>query len=99
MELFEQIRTTRRVEPTVSIRDLATRFGTHRRTVRDALVSPVPPARKPVVRACPVLDVWKPVIDGWLEADREAPRKQRHTARRVLGCSEESGQRILDRIC
>jgi len=23
------------------------------------------------------------VIDGWIEADREAPRKQRHTARRI----------------
>ncbi len=83
MELFEQIRRTRRLEPTVSIRELATRFGTHRRTVRDALASSVPPARKPVVRASPVIDEWKSTIDGWLEADREAPRKQRHTARRV----------------
>ena len=23
------------------------------------------------------------MIDGWIEADREAPRKQRHTARRI----------------
>jgi transposase len=30
-----------------------------------------------------VLDEWKPVIDGWLLADRDAPRKQRHTARRI----------------
>ena len=67
----------------MSIRQLASRFGTHRRTVRDALASPLPPARRPVVRASPVLDGWKATIDGWLEADREAPRKQRHTARRV----------------
>lgn len=34
-------------------------------------------------RPAPSLDRWKPTIDGWLEADRSAPRKQRHTARRV----------------
>ena len=39
--------------------------------------------------AAPVLDRWKPTIDGWLEADRSAPRKQRHTARRVW-------QRLID---
>ncbi len=41
------------------------------------------------MRPSPVLDVWKATIDGWLEADREAPRKQRHTARRVW-------QRLVD---
>jgi len=55
----------------------------HRRTVREALMSPVPPARKPIARVLPVLEPWKAVIDGWLAADKEAPRKQRHTARRV----------------
>ncbi|HEY7010232.1 MAG TPA: IS21 family transposase [Jatrophihabitantaceae bacterium] len=83
VELFEQIRRARRVEPGVPIRELARRFGTHRRTVREALASAVPAPRKPVVRPSPVLDRWKPTIDVWLEADREAPRKQRHTARRV----------------
>ena len=29
------------------------------------------------------LDPYKPVIDGWLEDDRKAGKKQRHTARRV----------------
>ena len=89
VELFEQIRRARRREPEVSIRELGRRFGTHRRTVREALASAVPPPRKPVVRPSPVLDAWKPTIDGWLEADREAPRKQRHTARRVW-------QRLVD---
>ena len=89
VELFEQIRRARRLESAVSIRELARRFGTHRRAVREALASAVPPARKPVVRSSPVLDRWKPTIDGWLEADREAPRKQRHTARRVW-------QRLVD---
>lgn len=30
-----------------------------------------------------MLDPWKPTIDGWLEADRDVPKKQRHTARRI----------------
>jgi transposase len=89
VELFEQIRRTRRVEPDVSVRELARRFETHRRTVREALASAVPALRKPAERASPVLAEWKPIIDGWLIADRDAPRKQRHTARRVW-------QRLVD---
>lgn len=89
MELFEQIRRAHRLEATVSIRELARRFGTHRRTVREALASATPAPRKPIVRAAPVLEVWKPVIDAWLAADLTAPRKQRHTARRVW-------QRLID---
>ena len=30
------------------------------------------------------LDPFKPLIDEWLQADRLAPRKQRHTAKRVF---------------
>lgn len=33
---------------------------------------------------CPKLDPFKHVIDGWLEEDLKAPRKQRHTAKRVF---------------
>lgn len=83
MELFEQIRRAQRLDPELSIRQLAVRFGTHRRTVRDALRSAVPPPRKQVVRPSPAMDRWKATVDGWLEAVREAPPKQRHTARRV----------------
>jgi len=82
VKLYEQIRTAHEREG-LSVRELARRFHVHRRDVRQALVSAVPPERKVVVRAAPALDRWKPTIDGWLEADRTAPRKQRHTARRV----------------
>jgi hypothetical protein len=34
-------------------------------------------------RFCPQLDPFKPTIDEWLEEDKSAPRKQRHTAKRV----------------
>jgi len=82
VSLYEQIRRARERDD-VSIRELSRRFGVHRREVRLALASPVPPERKTVVRVAPVLGQWKPVVDRWLEDDRKAPRKQRHTARRV----------------
>lgn len=88
VELFEQIRRVRERED-ASIRELACRFRVHRRTVREALASAVPPARKKPSPRPSVLDPWKPLIVEWLEADQTAPRKQRHTARRVW-------QRLVD---
>lgn len=32
----------------------------------------------------PVLGGFIPIVDGWLEADRKIPRKQRHTAWRLF---------------
>lgn len=81
--LFEAIRRDARLEE-LSVRALAKRYGVHRRTVRQALGSPVPPARKSRVRVAPRLDPVKPLIDAMLREDLTAPRKQRHTARRVL---------------
>ena len=42
-----------------------------------------PPAPASLVVHSSKLDPFKSLIDGWLQADRLAPRKQRHTARRV----------------
>ena len=80
VELFEQIRKDRRVGGS-SIRELADRHHVHRRTVRQALESAVPPPRRPYPRRRPAIDRYAAVIDSWLLADREVPRKQRHTAR------------------
>jgi transposase len=89
MEQFEQIRRDRDREG-LSIRALAERYGVHRRAVRQALASPLPPAKRAAVgRLAPRLGPYRALIDGWLEADREAPRKQRHTAKRVW-------QRLVD---
>jgi transposase len=83
VELFEQIRRDRDREG-LSIRALAARHGVHRRAVRQALASPVPPVKcSPQGRPAPKLGAYRPLIDAWLEADREAPRKQRHTAKRI----------------
>ena len=83
VELFERIRRDRRVEK-LSIRELADKHKVHRRAVRQALASAVPPPRKAYPqRPRPAIDPYVGVIDGWLLEDRDAPRKQRHTARRV----------------
>jgi transposase len=84
VELFEQIRKAQAREG-LPIRELSRRFQTHRRLVRQALASGVPPARKESpARAAPALGPWKETIDAWLAEDANAPRKQRHTARRVF---------------
>ncbi len=89
VEQFEQIRRDRDREG-LSIRALAVRHGVHRRTVKQALLSPMPPAKRaPVNRPAPKLGPYRAVIDEWLLADRDAPVKQRHTARRVW-------QRLVD---
>jgi hypothetical protein len=83
MELFEQIRRDRDREG-LSIRALAARHGVHRRAVRQALASPLPSAKRaPVSRPAPKLGAYRAIVDAWLEADREAPRRQRHTAKRI----------------
>jgi transposase len=88
VELYEQIRWSSEREG-LSIRALAHRFGVHRRTVREALCSPIPPPRKASERPAPAIGPWKPFIDKWLADDQTAPKKQRHTARRIW-------QRLID---
>jgi hypothetical protein len=83
VELFARIRRDARVKGW-SIRTLARQHRVSRRTVRQALVSPEPPARRTPVRTAPKLDKYKAVIDQMLTTDLDAPRKQRHTAQRVF---------------
>jgi transposase len=82
VELFEQLR--REYEFGIgSIKGVARKLGVHRRMVRQALANADPPQRKQSCRRRPVVGPLIPFIDAILEADRTAPRKQRHTAHRI----------------
>ena len=83
MDLFEQLR--REHEFGVgTIAGVAAKFGVHRRVVRQAIAGALPP-RTAIIppRAKPKLGAVADFIDKVLDADRHAPRKQRHTARRI----------------
>lgn len=82
MELFAEIRREYAFG-VGTIKGVARKLGVHRRLVRQALQSAVPPERTYTARICPVLTPVQAFIDGILEGDRDAPRKQRHTARRI----------------
>ena len=98
VELFEQIRRDHDREG-MSIRALAERHGVHRRAVRQALASPLPPPRKqPATWPAPALGPHREAIDEWLIADRDAPPKQRHSAHRVYErLIDERGAEVSER--
>ena len=98
VELFEQIR--REYEFGVgTITGVAQQLGVHRRLVRQALQSAWPPERRCPVRSRPRLAPVQPFIDAMLEQDRQAPRKQRHTAHRIYArlCAEQPQSPISER--
>jgi hypothetical protein len=93
VELFEEIR--REFECGIgSVAGVARKFGVHRRLVREALGSAIPQPRPAPERPRPKIEVVAAFIDGILEADRRAPRKQRQ--RRIAsGCGSEKSDRAL----
>lgn len=67
-----------------SIRRLSRHLRLSRQAIRTALGSATVPSyhlREP--RPSPVMAPYRAVIEGWLAEDERAPRKQRHTARRI----------------
>ena len=84
MELYLRVRRVCHVEG-MSIREAARVFGLHRDTVRKMLTFSLPPGyRRSGPAARPKLDPYTTVIDRILEDDKTRPRKQRHTAKRIL---------------
>jgi transposase len=83
MDQYEMIRTASRVHGE-GIKPLAKRTGYSRNTIRKMLRGGAPSYHPRANQPYPVLGPYLPIIDRWLEADREQPRKQRHTAQRVF---------------
>ena len=82
MGLFEQLRQEHELG-VGTIAGVAAKFGVHRRMVRQAIAGAVPPPYQYPARAKPKLDEVVTFIDQVLDDDHRAPRKQRHTARRI----------------
>ena len=84
VELYARVRHAVLIEG-ISTRAAADRFGINARTVAKMLKFSVPPGyvrSKPPFR--PKLDEFVGVIDAILAADKERPKKQRHTSKRIF---------------
>jgi transposase len=84
VELYRKVRQAY-FRQGMSKRAIARHFGISRDSVDKMIVYAAPPGYRrtaPVKR--PKLDGFTEIIDQWLREDADRPRKQRHTARRVL---------------
>lgn len=68
----------------LSERTVMRKYGVGHPTVQSALESAWPKPRKKLPPRPPRLHPYKLVIDQMLRTDLDAPRKQRHTAKRVF---------------
>ena len=69
----------------LSQRELSRKYGLHRDTIRKMLEFSIPPGyqrKKPPNK--PKLSPFIGVIDFMLESDKDKPKKQRHTAKRIF---------------
>jgi len=69
----------------MSVREIARRTGWSRQTIRKCLTAPAEPPSYTLSlpRPSPVSGPYLGIIEQWLKDDEAAPRKQRHTAKRV----------------
>ena len=83
MELYLRVRLA--CAEGMSQREAAKHFNISRDTVRKMLSYSEPPGyRRTAAVRRPKLEAFILVIDAWLDEDRDVPRKQRHTAKRVF---------------
>ena len=84
MEQWAEIRR-RVLTEELSKREACREYGLHWQTLKKILAADEPPPFRPKVpRAKPRLGPFLPIIHQILEADRQAPKKQRHTAERIF---------------
>ncbi len=82
MDLYEHIRTSHRVYGK-KIREIARDTGHSKNTVKKALRGEFCGYTERRSQPYPVLGPYLAIIDGWLQADKTEPKKQRHTAHRI----------------
>src|SRR5262245_2606033 len=84
MEQWAEIRQ-RVLTGEMTKREACREYDLHWQTLKKVLASAEPPPFRPKVpRAKPRLGPFLPIIHQILEDDRQAPRKQRHTAERIF---------------
>src|SRR5437763_6941004 len=83
MELWSEIRR-RVVTGEISLRQACSEYGLNFRTIRKIVRYPEPPPfGAPQPRPKPILGPFLPILQQFIDDDRHAPPKQRHTARRI----------------
>lgn len=82
LDQYEYIRIAHRVYGK-SIREIQRETGHDRKTIRKALKEEIQEYATRSGQDYPVMGPYQEKIRVWLEADKEQPKKQRHTARRI----------------
>jgi len=82
MDQYEYIRIAHRVYGK-GIRRIQRETGHDRKTIRKALRGEPHGYAERKAQPVPVAGAYRDIIRGWLTADKESGRKQRHTARRI----------------
>ena len=101
VDQYRYIRTAHRVYGK-KIREIARETGHSRNTVKKALREEYCGYQSRKRQPYPVLGPYLDIIDRWLKGDKENPKKQRHTARRIFNrlCREhgyEGSERAVRR--
>ena len=82
VDQYNYIRTAHRVYGK-KIREIARETGHSRNTIRKVLRDGYGGYPSRVRQPYPVLGPYLAIIDRWLKEDKDRPKKQRHTARRI----------------
>ena len=84
MEMWTKVRRSVLTEK-LSKRQACKKYDIHWETLEKILANPEPPdQRREGEREKPVIGPYLPIIDAILESDKESPKKQRHTAKRIF---------------